>query len=202
MITFVELFSDRIEFLEIIIKVRQFYNTEEEFKRIYAKLKLHTCPHCNLCGFLILHGYLYGYSENISAGRIKRGHRIFCSNRKKKNGCGKTFSILVSTFIKNFVISAKTVWIFLNKIKGGICLSEAFRYTGSSMVESTCYRILKTFKYNQDRIRTLLTKIKGPPQMPNTKKPALQTIMHLKSVFERNSCPISQFQYHFQVSFF
>ncbi|MCP3924205.1 MAG: hypothetical protein GY714_16625 [Desulfobacterales bacterium] len=109
---------------------------------------------------------------------------------------------MVSAFIKNFTISTKTVWNFLNKVKDGICLSEAFKNAGTSIGDSNCYRIFKTFKYNQVRVRTMLSRIKDPPPMPHTKDPALQTITHLKYVFEGSSCPVSQFQYHFQASFF
>ena len=34
-------------------------------KQFYKELKLIKCPHCKLIGFLILHGYLYGYDEKI-----------------------------------------------------------------------------------------------------------------------------------------
>jgi hypothetical protein len=100
------------------------------------------------------------------------------------------------------MISAKTVWNFLNKVKEGTCKSKAFKDTANNMGETTAYRIFKTFKYNQVRIRAMLVRIKDPPPMPHTKDPALQTITHLKSAFEDNCCPISQFQHHFQASFF
>ncbi len=181
--------------------VRRFYKNDEEFNNIYEKLKLIKCPHCNLIGLLILHGYLYGYSEN-NTERIKRGRRIICSNRKNKKGCGKTHSILLSTFIKHFSISANTVWNFLNKVKHGIHLFKAFKDTGSKMRVTNCYRIFKKFKKSQFSIRTNLLLITIAPQMPHTTDPAIQTINHLKFVFEMSPCPISRFQEYFQTSFF
>ena len=187
---------------EPVIIIKQFYKTEQQFNSFYSRLKLHICPCCNLAGFLILHGFLYGYSEQGTVIRIKRGHRIFCSNRDKKQGCGKTFSIMNSGFIKNCMISATSIWKFLNKIKNGRSLANAFRQSGSDMKESSIYRIFREFKRKQSRIRTFLTQIKDPPEITHTNNPAIQTICHLASVFEDNACPISQFQYDFQTSFF
>lgn len=186
--------------LEIFVKMKKFYKTEEEFKDFYVKLKLIMCPYCNVRGCLILHGYLYGYSET-DMSRIKRGHRIFCSNRKKKHGCGRTFSILVSVFVKNFMISARTLWRFLEKVKEGTSLAGAFRDSGSHMGQTSTYRIFRKFRYNQVRIRTLLTGIKDPPGLKQVTDAAIQTIIHLKSVFRHSSCPVSKFQHHFQTSF-
>jgi len=163
-------------------------------------LKLILCPHCNLSGFLILHGYLYGYSETDS-NRIRRGHRIFCSNRDNKNGCGKTFSVLKSTFIKNFVITAITLWCFLDNLRKGLSLIEAFRQTASSMGETNSYRLFRKFKNNQVRIRTYLSHLKDPPRLKQVAAPTIQTIVHLKQVFSHSLCPICDFQHHFQTSF-
>ena len=161
-------------------------------------MKMSACPHCKRKGFLILHGYLYGYGVSVNS-LIKRGRRIFCSNRNKKDGCGKTFSILKSVFIRNFVICADTLWSFLNKVKKGSTLIAAFRETGSQMSNTTCYRIFKRFMFNQPRIRTRLLNTKSPPDLTCVKSPVIQTIIHLEEVFQ--NCPVSNFQHYFQTSF-
>ncbi len=184
-----------------VIIIHRYYNTTEQFRAIYARLKLHACPHCNAIGFLILHGLLYGYTDQDADTRLKRGHRIFCSNRNKKQGCGRTFSTLKAGFIKNCVITAQSIWNFLDKLKDGKSLAHALRQSGSNLKQSSVYRVFKTFKRHQSRIRTWLTRIKDPPQHP-LEDPAILTIYHLKSVFKGHACPIAQFQYAFQVSFF
>lgn len=178
----------------------QFYKTEEEFSHIHTNLKLFKCQHCKCEGCLILHGYLYGYAEGLGSTRIKRGRRIFCSNRKNRKGCGKTFSFLMASFIKNFIISTNTLWKFLNKISQGYSLASAFRSSNNKICESCIYGIFKKFKYNQVRIRSFLTRIKTPPKV-KTKNNTILTIYHLKSVFGWSYCPISEFQHYFQTSF-
>lgn len=191
-------------FLKAYIKRRIYYNTEEEFECIRLNLKHNPCPHCRNRGCLILHGYLYGYTEDTSSDVIKRGHRIFCSNRRtrEKNGCGRTFSVLISGIIKNHTISAESVWKLLEKIKENVSLVRAVRSSDSNIDEAGIYRIFRKFKDNQFKIRTFLMGIKGPPFLKHTKDSAIQTIEHLKSVFEGSLCPVAEFQHHFQASFF
>jgi len=186
---------------EYVIRIKQYYKTEEEFNRFYLKLKFSSCPYCHVSGYLILHGYLYGYSEQSDFEKIRRGRRIFCSNRNRKSGCGKTYSILIAGFIKNFMITAVTVWSFLDQWMRGMSLSEAFRRSGSKMAQSCVYRIFNRFKKSQSHIRTLLKRIKDPPHMPYTKDPTVLTLFHLRAVFNKSICPISSFQHYFQVSF-
>lgn len=181
--------------------IKKFYKTKKEFEEFHAKLKLCPCPHCSKTGFLNLHGYLKGFPEN-GKEKIKKGRRIYCSNKNKKGGCGRTFSILDASYIKNFRISAKTIWHLLEKVKDGSSKAEALRTSGSTMGETTVYRIFRKFKYNQPRIRTLLAGVREPPRLKGVKDPVIQTIIHLKSAFRKFVCPVARFQYHFQTSFF
>lgn len=191
--------ANNIKWLELT--PNPFYRSEEEFNAFHERLKLFACPYCNMRGFLILNGCIYGYTEDASSNMVKRGHRIFCSNRKKRQGCGRSFSMLKSGFIKHFIISAVTVWIFLSSIKQGLSLIKAFRKTGSSMGETAAYRILKRFRNSQARIRTFLTGAKDPPGLKHVKDPVIRTIIHLKSLFPQSPCPVSEFQHCFQTSF-
>jgi len=188
------------KYREKIIKLQTYYKTEKEFKTIHQKLKLYSCPHCKKGGYLILHGYLRGNSEDICTKMIKRGHRIFCSNRRKQggNGCGKTISILLCAFIKYFTITSNTVWTFLNNLKRGLNRLRALGHT--DLVASSIYRIYERFKHNQTVIRTLLSRIKKPPDLNTGKDPVIATIIHLESVFKKH--PITRFQYYFQTRIF
>jgi hypothetical protein len=182
---------------------QRYYRTEEEFEGIRSRLKNNPCPHCRITGCLILHGYLYGYKEDTSSKKVKRGHRIFCNNRlnRKVKGCGRTFSILISGFIKNHILTALSVWSFLKNIKEKISLASSFRASGGIISDTGIYRIIRKFKENQVKIRTLLTRIKEPPSLKHTNNSAIQTIEHLKSAFSDSTCPVTEFQYHFQTSF-
>ncbi len=47
--------------------IKKYYSSQEDFNRFYNKIKLIQCPFCHLISTLILHGYLYGYSETYDS---------------------------------------------------------------------------------------------------------------------------------------
>lgn len=181
--------------------VKKFYKTEDEFEQLHAGLKLTACPHCRICGCLILHGYLKAYEDARGSGQIRRGRRIFCSNRNQKNGCGRTFSILMTAFIRCFRISAIVLWRFLDNIRKGHGKSRAFAEAGSNLGPTSCYRLYLRFRQSQAHIRTRLSQLKDPPPATDTDDPTIQTIGHLTAAFDGHDCPVAQFQHCFQVSF-
>ena len=159
------------------------------------------CPFCHLYGTLILHGYLKSKPDDFELNYIIRGHRIFCSDRDKKNGCGRTYSLKLSVFIGKLSIKAYGIWQFLVNLLKGNRPYTAFKKTGLPYSNSSIYRLYQRFIHQQSYIRSLLTQIMGPDLKQNTSSSILQTITHLKNSFIHHLCPVSAFQNHFQVSF-
>lgn len=174
----------------------KFYSSEEGFQtETHIFLKLFLCPHCNKIGYLILHGFLRN-SRTLAI----RGHRIFCSNRSLKKGCGKTYSCLKADTLMHRTITAEDFWTFLllfsfnnNKIK-------SMGDTNFTCRESTVYNLFRVFTHNQSHIRTHFHKALKPPDITDT-NPVIQTINHLKLFSSEKLSPISFFQYHFQEHF-
>jgi hypothetical protein len=182
------------------MKLPQFYDSEEGFTEIHRALKITQCPFCKLFGFLILHGYLRGYDETGSDPESRRGHRIFCSNRKNRIGCGKTFSIILKSLLKHFFIRAATIWKFFSHIAKGLPKNKASQETGSIPYSSSGYRLFRRFKANQTYLKTKLFSVCEPPSSLKD-DPTIQTILHLEKAFPSGD-PISDFQLYFQSSFF
>jgi hypothetical protein len=183
-------------------KKTQYYKDETALLKILGCAGSAICPHCNSKGTLILHGFLYGYTDELDSQKTITGRRIICNARRKHNaGCGRTLSILQSTRIKNFTVSAPALWLFLLNI---FLLSkkEAFEHFKNKFSLSSCYRIWDRFKLCQSRIRTLLTRTSPTPEKSESSSATIQTILHLKNSFTGNPCPVTAFQEYFQVSFF
>lgn len=183
------------------MQIPRFYNSEDDFAHIHHMLKHYPCPFCALIGCLILHGFLHGYDEQNANELLKRGHRIFCSNRKNRNGCGRTWSILLASFLKGFTLGTHTLWLFLKNLKSSVNKRQAFVTTDSHFSQSTPYNLWKRLCINLSALRTYLLKIILPP-LPESDIPEIQTIAHLQSAFESKLNPIMEFQLHFQSSFF
>ncbi len=181
-------------------QTKKFYNSAEDLKQFHSRLKQIRCPHCKSVGFLNLHGYLRGYDEKTSSRKITRGRRVFCCHRNKRNGCGKTFSLLAAGVLKKFIISAKSFWQFLKNILKKSTTIAAFKTMDITLVRSSCYRLWKIFRLRQVYIRSQLLRLCPKPLSP-THRPALETILHLGYAFNNTSCPIIAFQNKLQISF-
>ena len=175
-----------------------YYKSEEEFVKIHHSLKQRKCPHCYIIGNLILHGYLKGYAPDHCTEQCKRGHRIYCSNRGNRKGCGRTFSILLAIFMKRFMFCTNRIFNFLKDILEGVCTT---RCVPEFMSVPSGYRIRKLFEINQHHIREKLLQKERPPFCCSD-NPLLKTINHLVLCFPDKDNPIQAFQQYFQMPFF
>jgi hypothetical protein len=179
----------------------RFISSLENFKAFYLGLKEQQCPHCKLRGNLILHGFLRGYVLPVpkKPEKKQRGHRIFCSNRNRRKGCGRTFSILFATLIRKMQITTHQFSKFLQNILTGENIQDAFELESRKYSHRSRYKLYHKFINRQPFIRTQLLKISKIPEI-NDPHPLAQTMLHLKSCFPEASCPIEAFQRHFQTS--
>jgi len=182
------------------IKIKKYYQLENEIENIHAGLKFTQCPYCKLVGLLIMHGFLYGYDEQNNKPGFIRGRRFFCSNRNKKIGCGRTINIFKTLIIKSFTYTANTIWDFLNNILNNFNIFQAFKILNIPFSSSTPYRLFSKFKLKQSELRTALNRIKSPPDNSTYSNPVFQTIEHLRHAFKNYDCPAAAYQYAAQSS--
>ena len=180
---------------------RWFYRSDEEWTTIAERLKQTACPHCREVGTLIRHGYLYGFDES-SPGKTLRARRVFCSNRNRRLGCGRTFSVWLADKIRRLSLTTRGLWRFLqDAVHGGIV--AASRAVGQ-LSDRTWQRIWKRFDQGQSKIRTALSVRGPPPELPadSARRPAAaQVLAHLQAVFPAVDCPIAAFQHTLQTFF-
>ena len=173
---------------------------KSEFDSFHQTIKLTQCPYCKKIGFLILFGYLRGNDEKHI--RTKKAHRVFCSNRNNRTGCGKTFSVYYSNYIKNLFIGADIGWRFLEDILNGKAIYTAYLnlFQFISLTSSTLFRFWKKFKLALFEIRThLYLKLKLSSTCVNDS--IKETIEHLSKLSNNPlDCPIAIYQETFQKS--
>ncbi len=163
-------------------------------------LKGRACPWCYRIGFLIFNGVLTGYCGGGPSDRHVRGQRIFCSNRWRKQGCGRTFSVLFSFLMKRCLIPPTVVSAFISMVCPGMSRRCAWQSLPHRFSLESGYRMWNRWLAAQWHLRSWLFQ-KGPPPERGDCGPA-QTWAHLRDVFSDDRCPISSFQVHFQQPFF
>ncbi len=182
-------------------KGKKYCSNEFELNQYRRELKCVYCPHCQRVGFLIGHGFLVGYEEK-GDGFVIRGRRFFCSNRFRRQGCGRTFSVSIADVLLGFMVGASTLFAFLN----GVALGESRRASwlkvcaGKFSIQ-TGYRLWSRLRGAQAHIRTTLNRERPPPDCMAS-EPLIKMLDHLRSIFPSSDCPLASFQAHFQVSLF
>lgn len=172
----------------------------EAFDGHRDRLKLRPCPHCRAVGFLICHGFLRGYGDHCSE-KIQRGWRVYCSNRGRKSGCGRTYAVLLSICLFHRRVGAERLWNFLRAILGGVSRQPAWERVAAPFCVETGYKLWASFIRNQSHLRSFLHRRVKPVALERIVAPALQLIAHLKAIFPRSSCPVASFQNTLQQAF-
>lgn len=177
----------------------QYVTNAVEFDKHKERLKFVPCPHCRTVGDLIRHGYLWGKGER-GTEKVQRGWRIFCSNRRRRGGCGRTHSILRACLLHHCMIDAHRLWELLRGVLGGASVKAAWEKVAAPFCLETGYQLWHTFVRGQTFIRSLLRRAEAPPKM-TSQDPNRQVIEHLRSVFRQSPCPVADFQVRWQTAF-
>jgi hypothetical protein len=174
----------------------RFYRRAEDWVAFVEQLKQMSCPHCQTVGMLIRHGVLTGFDDRKPQRTVVRARRIFCSNRHRRRGCGRTFSVWIADTIRRLSLTARTLWNFLRHAVVGT-LAEASRAVDGPLSHRTLQRIWRRFDRGQSAIRTALLGRGPPPELPAepSRRPvAAQVLAHLQTTFPHDECPIAAFQ--------
>src|SRR5271167_4462743 len=93
-----------------------FFRGDDPWKAIVHQLEVTPCPHCHAVGFLIRHGALFGFDDSSPRRPTLRARRIFCSNRHKRRGCGRTFSVWLADKIRRLSLTTAALGAFLQRL--------------------------------------------------------------------------------------
>lgn len=160
----------------------RFVKDEGALDETLLGIKLVCCPRCKLTGALIGHGLLRGYTEQGSQS-VVRGRRYFCSNRGRRPGCGRTFSVKLKSILCGFVARTLTLWCFLQAVLGGLSRRAAWLEAGCAhgMSLSSGYRLWRRLCAAQSALRVRLCQ-QAPAPASAARDPLAQLVAHLTAV--------------------
>ena len=125
---------------------------------------------------------------------------MFCSNRGKRGGGGKTFSLVLADILPRHTLTASLVWRWLVEVLAGLSLKAAAEKLRLPFALETVYRLRRGLRQCLASVRTWLCQEQSPPISSHT-DPLLQTVEHLRAVFPDHECPPAAFQLRFQRPF-
>jgi hypothetical protein len=159
----------------------RFVRAEPALTDVLLGLKLARCPHCRRSGALIGHGMLRGYAEQTSEV-VVRGRRVFCSNRGRRPGCGRTFSVLLSMVLSGFVVRTLTLFRFASAVLSGLTRRSAWLDAAAGALStSSGYRLWRRLDGAQSWLRARLCRAATPP-LCDAREPLGQLFAHATAV--------------------
>lgn len=184
-----------------MIKWPLFFRDQAHRDLTHAIVKIQPCPCCGQADCLILNGTLAGNNPHGQGNeKIIRGQRILCSNRGRRTGCGRSFSIYLAHILPGFSVDTILVAAFFKS-----CLlrpgAHAAWQAGSRLFSlSSAYRFWKKLDTGQTHLRHRLCRQVSPPDCTHP-EPRQQLVQHLFAAFAPEEDPIAAYQSGFQVPF-
>lgn len=156
-------------------------------------LKEERCPHCEARGTLIRHSVLWGNDPDKAGEKRRRGQRVFCSNRGRRQGCGRTFPIFLAQTLPRHTFTAAVVWRLLSAFFKSLSLKSAFEESRIPFALESAYRLVARLRRRLDVLRSRLSRFTHPPPGADA-DPLRQTLEHLRQAFGGAVCPPASFQ--------
>lgn len=160
-------------------------------------IKLQACPFCGKTGTLNRHSRMNGNDTRLASGTVNRGQRVFCSNRGRRNGCGRTFPVFFASVLPRHTFTAPLLWKSLRGWLTGSSIKASWESSGAPLSLDTFYHLLQRLRRKLDALRTALHAL-APAPGGTTRDPLRQTLEHLRAVFATDPCPPERFQLRIQ----
>jgi hypothetical protein len=156
------------------------------------------CPHCKRQGQLLSHGFVYKKSH-VSKKAV--GKRIFCSNRNRKKGCGKTIRLYIAEQAHKLHYDTKHLLTFIIALVARLSIQKAYKVATGTEDSRNAYRWIAKLWAKLTTYRKFLHRlpetIKNKTFSTNRFKILLPT---LNRIISQTKSP-RQFQLNYQVPF-
>jgi hypothetical protein len=141
----------------------RFAQDEAQLDALGRQAKAWVCPHCGEAGTVNRHGSLRGCGEGQAGKQAERGRRFFCSNRGQRDGCGRTFSILLSQMIGGATVRSRELWRFYRAKFSGQSALAAWASLRSGFSVEAAYGWWRRWSRGQCALRAWLCRGRAPP---------------------------------------
>lgn len=125
---------------------------------------------------------------------------MFCSDRGRRGGCGKTFPLFLAGVLPRHTFNAALLWALLLKLLGGATIKAAAEILPLPFSLEAVYGIVRRCRHRLDVVRSFLLR-KHPAPVSRQSDPFCQTLEHLRQIFPPATGVLAVYQRHFQQPF-
>jgi hypothetical protein len=107
-----------------------------------TQLACEPCMHCGQAHQLVSHGFI---RKKQPGGQDPQpvGKRVFCSNRHRHTGCGRTTQLYLDSTLRHRHYAGNVVWIFVLLLLGGASITQAYTQATQAQTPRHAYRWLQ-----------------------------------------------------------
>jgi hypothetical protein len=98
------------------------------------------CRHCQKTGQLISHGFIY--KKQLGTDPVTMGKRVYCSNRHKHTGCGRTIQLDLDQTVRYLHSTGAAVVAFVLSLIAGVPIQQAYQGATGTATPRNAYRWL------------------------------------------------------------
>jgi hypothetical protein len=125
------------------------------------------CVHCRQTRQLVSHGFLY--KKQVGAEPAAVGKRVFCSNRNRRTGCGRTMRLYLDATVRYLHYAGNLVVAFVLALMAGMTVQCAYCQTTGSTDARHAYRWLHRLGLQLSRYRSVSYQM----SLPGTEPPVM-----------------------------
>jgi hypothetical protein len=179
------------------LKHMVFVQDSDELEKFYRSVKLEACPFCKHTGTLNRHSVMFGNDPERNTGSIARGQRVFCSDRGRRGGCGRTFPVFFAWVLPRHSFSATLIWRAIDKWLSGLSVRASWLPVKTPLALDSFYHLLQRLRRRIGDLRTILSAAGRPPESGHSDA-LLQTFEHMLAACPDKVSPAKAFQLKFQ----
>jgi len=125
------------------MKVIQFVRSGQERNQVLRKLKRTRCAHCRRIGTLNRHDRIQGNDPETANKKMLRGRRVWCSNRGRRGGCGRTMRIMFACVLPRHSVKAGMLSGLLEHLGAGASIKGAWERCGLPVQLQSVYHLVQ-----------------------------------------------------------
>lgn len=117
-----------------------YYSSLQAIEQQTMQLAQVPCLHCQQTHHLVSHGFIYKKRSRAEPEAV--GKRVFCSNRNRHTGCGRTVQLYLASLIRYLHYAGARVVSFVALLMQGMSIDYAYRQATDAASARHAYRWL------------------------------------------------------------
>ena len=126
------------------------------------QLENERCMHCQQAHQLMSHGFIH--RKRVGAEPHAVGKRVFCSNRNRRTGCGRTTRLYLDSTVRYLHHAGFAVVAFVLSLLAGMTIERAYAQAAGDAAPRNAYRWLNRLCAQLSVYRSLW--FRPPPPHP------------------------------------